>query len=140
MQRIWRREGLKVPQKQPKRGRLWLNDGSCARLRAAWPNHVWPYDFVEGRTHEGRKFRMLCIIDEFTREALAIRVKRKLNSTHVLEALADVMVRRGAPDDIRSDNGPEFVATTLRNGSLTSERRRPTSSPSARGRTASARA
>ena len=114
MQRIWRREGLKIPQKQPKRGRLWLNDGSCVRLRAAWPNHVWSYDFVEGRTHEGRKFRMLCIIDEFTREALAIRVKRKLNSTDVLETLADVMVRRGAPDYIRSDNGPEFVATTLR--------------------------
>ena len=70
VQRIWRREGLKVPQKQPKRGRLWLNDGSCVRLRAERPNHVWSYDFVEDRTQDGRKFRMLCVIDEFTREAL----------------------------------------------------------------------
>ena len=77
VERIWRREGLKVPQKQPKRGRLWLNDGSCIRLRPEHPDHVWSYDFVEGRTHDGRKFRMLNIIDEFTRECLAIRVKRK---------------------------------------------------------------
>ena len=81
VQRIWRREGLKVPHKQPKRGRLWLNDGSCVRLRAERPNHVWSYDFVEDRTHDGRKFRMLCVIDEFTRQALAIKVKRRLNST-----------------------------------------------------------
>ena len=114
VQRIWRREGLKVPQKQPKKGRLWLNDGSCVRLRASWPNHVWSYDFVEARTQEGRKFRMLCLIDEFTREALAIRVKRKLNSNDVLETLADVMISRGTPEFIRSDNGPEFIALTLR--------------------------
>ena len=112
--RIWRREGLKVPQKQPKRGRLWLNDGSCVRLRACWPNHVWSHDFVEARTHDGRKFRMLCLIDEYTREALAIRVKRKLNSTDVLETLADVMIDRGTPQYIRSDNGPEFIALALR--------------------------
>ena len=97
VERIWRREGLKVPQKQPKRGRLWLNDGSCVRLRAERPNHVWAYDFVEDRTHDGRKFRMLCVIDEFTREALAIRVKRRLNSTDVLETLADLMIMRGPP-------------------------------------------
>ena len=114
MQRIWRREGLKVPAKQPKRSRLWLNDGSCVRLRASWPNHVWSYDFVEARTHDGRKFRMLCLIDEFSRESLAIRVKRKLNSTDVLEVLADVMICRGTPQYIRSDNGPEFIATALR--------------------------
>lgn len=114
VQRIWRREGLKVPQKQPKRGRLWLNDGSCVRLRAERPNHVWSYDFVEDRTHDGRKFRMLCVIDEFTREAMAIRVKRRLNSTDVLETLADLMILRGPPAYVRSDNGPEFIATTLR--------------------------
>ena len=114
MQRIWRREGLKVPQKQPKRGRLWLNDGACVRLRAERPNHVWSYDFVEDRTHDGRKFRMLCVIDEFTREALAIRVKRRLNSTDVLETLADLMILRGPPAYVRSDNGPEFIATALR--------------------------
>lgn len=112
--RIWRREGLKVPQKQPKRGRLWLNDGSCVRLRAELPNHVWSYDFVEDRTHDGRRFRMLCVIDEFTREALAIRVKRRLNATDVLETLADLMIMRGPPSFVRSDNGPEFIAKTLR--------------------------
>lgn len=114
VQRIWRQEGLKVPQKHPKRGRLWLNDGSCVRLRAERPNHVWSYDFVEDRTHDGRKFRMLCLIDEFTHEALAIRVKRKLNSTDVLETLADLMILRGPPAYVRSDNGPEFIALALR--------------------------
>lgn len=114
VERIWRQEGLKVPQKQPKRGRLWLNDGSCVRLRAERSNHVWAYDFVEDRTHDGRKFRMLCVIDEFTREALAIRVKRRLNSTDVLETLADLMIMRGLPAYVRSDNGPEFIAITLR--------------------------
>jgi putative transposase len=114
VERIWRQEGLKVPQNQPKRGRLWLNDGSCVRLRAERPNHVWSYDFVEDRTHDGRKFRMLCVIDEFTREALAIRVKRRLNSIDVLETLADLMITRGLPAFVRSDNGPEFVAITLR--------------------------
>jgi putative transposase len=114
VQRIWRREGLKVPQKQPKRRRLWLNDGSCVRLRANRPDHVWSYDFVEDRTYDGRKFRMLCVIDEFTREALTIRVKRRLNSTDVLETLADLMILRRPPDYIRSDNGPEFIAKTLR--------------------------
>jgi len=114
VQRIWRREGLKVPQRQPKRGRLWLNDGSCVRLRASWANHVWSYDFVEARTHEGRKFRMLCLIDEYTREALAVRVKRRLNAMDVLETLADAMLCRGTPGYIRSDNGPEFIARALR--------------------------
>jgi transposase InsO family protein len=114
VERIWRQEGLKVPPKQPKRGRLWCNDGSCVRLRANKRNHVWSYDFVEARTHDGRKFRMLCLIDEFTREALAVRVKRKLNSADVLETLADAMIARGTPVYIRSDNGPEFIATALR--------------------------
>jgi putative transposase len=84
--RIWRREGLKVPSKQPKRGRLWFNDGSCIRLRPEYPNHVWSYDFVADRTHEGKAYRMLCIIDEFTREALAIRVARRLRATDVIDA------------------------------------------------------
>ncbi len=111
---VWRREGLKIPQKQPKRGRLWLNDGSCVRLRAERPNHVWSYHFVEDRTHDGRKFRMLCLIDEFTQKAPAIRVKRRLNATDVLETLADVLILRGPPAYVRSDNGPEFIAKTLR--------------------------
>jgi len=114
VERIWRREGLKVPQKQPKRGRLWLNDGSCVRLRPEHPNHVWSYDFVEGRTHNGRKFRMLNIIDEFTRECLAIRIDRKLNSTVVIDALSDLFILRGVPGHVRSDNGPEFIAKAVR--------------------------
>jgi transposase InsO family protein len=114
VERIWRREGLKVPQKQPKRGRLWLNDGSCVRLRSEHPNHVWSYDFVEGRTHNGRKFRMLNIIDEFTRECLAIRIDRKLNSTDVIDALSDLFIMRGVPGHVRSDNGPEFIAKAVR--------------------------
>ena len=114
VERIWRREGLKVPRRQPKRGRLWLGDGSCVRLRPERPNHVWAYDFVEDRTHDGRKFRMLCVVDEFTREALAIRVERRLGSAQVLEVLAELMLARGVPAHIRSDNGPEFVATAVR--------------------------
>jgi len=114
VERIWRREGLKVPQKQVKKGRLWLNDGSCVRLRPERPNHVWSYDFVQDRTHDGRVFRTLNIIDEFTREALMIRVKRKLNSTDVVDALTDLFILRGPPAFIRSDNGPEFVAQKVR--------------------------
>ena len=113
VERIWRREGLKVPQKQPKRGRLWLNDGSCIRLRPEHSNHVWSYDFVEDRTHNGRKFRMLNIIDEFTRECLAIRIDRKLNSTDVIDALSDLFILRGVPGHVRSDNGPEFVSVAI---------------------------
>ena len=90
VERIWRREGLKVPPRQPKRGRLWLADGSCVRLRPERPNHVWAYDFVEDRTRDGRKFRMLCVVDEFSREALAIRVARQLSSADVIDTLADL--------------------------------------------------
>ena len=114
VERIWRREGLKVPQKQKKKGRLWLNDGSCVRLRPERPNHVWSYDFVQDRTSDGRVYRTLNIIDEYTREALMIRVDRKLNSTDVLDALTDLFILRGPPEYIRSDNGPEFIAQTVR--------------------------
>jgi putative transposase len=114
VERIWRREGLKVPQKQPKRGRLWLNDGSCIRLRPEYANHVWSYDFIEDRTHDGRKLRMLNILDEFTRECLAIRVSRKLNSSDVIDVLCDLFILRGVPGHIRSDNGPEFIAKAVR--------------------------
>jgi transposase InsO family protein len=114
VERLWRREGLKVPQRQPKRGRLWLNDGSCVRLRPAHRDHVWSYDFVQARTRDGRAFRMLTVIDEFTRECLAIDVARKLKSDDVLERLSDLFVRRGVPGHIRSDNGPEFTAKKVR--------------------------
>ncbi|MGH7486086.1 MAG: IS3 family transposase [bacterium] len=112
--RIWRREGLKVPMKQPKRGRLWLNDGSCVRLRPERPNHVWSYDFVQDRTEDGRAFRMLVVLDEFTRRCLAILVARRLRSDDVLHCLADLFVTHGPPEHIRSDNGPEFVAINVR--------------------------
>ena len=113
VERIWRREGLKVPSRQPKRSRLWLNDGSCIRLRAEHRNHVWSYDFVEDRTHNGRRLRMLNIIDEFTHECLAIHVARRLKSVDVIDALSDLFILRGVPRHIRSDNGPEFIAKAV---------------------------
>jgi transposase InsO family protein len=113
VERIWRREGLKVPARQPKRSRLWLNDGSCVRLRPERPNHVWSYDFMETRTHDGRKVRMLNVIDEFTRECLAIRVARKLKAQDVIDVLSDLFSLRGVPGHIRSDNGPEFIAKAV---------------------------
>lgn len=114
VERIWRREGLKVPAKQPKRGRLWLNDGSCIRLRPCWRNHVWAYDFVQARTHDGRAFRMLTVIDEFTRTCLAIDVARQLKHDDVLFSLTDLFTQHGPPDYIRSDNGSEFTAAAVR--------------------------
>jgi transposase InsO family protein len=115
VERIWRREGLKVPQKQKPRGRLWLNDGSCVRLRPEHANHVWSYDFVSTKTYDGRTARMLNLIDESTRECLLNRPERRWSSAKVIEVLADVMVMKGVPEHIRSDNGPEFVARDLRN-------------------------
>ena len=114
VQRIWRREGLKVPKKQRPRGRLWLNDGSCVRLRPERRNHVWSYDFVEAQTHDGRKIRLMTLIDEFTRECLAIRVARRINGMGVIEAMADAMIVHGVPEHIRSDNGPEMTAKIVR--------------------------
>jgi transposase InsO family protein len=113
VERIWRREGLKVPYKQAKRGRLWLTDGSCIRLRPERRNHVWSYDFVEDRTHDGRKYRMLNVVDEFTRESLAIRVRRKLKSIDVIDVLSELFIQHGVPEHIRSDNGPEFIAEAV---------------------------
>ena len=114
VERIWRQEGLKVPQRQPKRGRLWLNDGSCVRLRPTHRNHVWTYDFVFDRTHNGRALKMLTVVDEYTRESLAIEVDRRLTSRDVIRVLARLMLRYGIPERIRSDNGPEFVAKAVR--------------------------
>jgi putative transposase len=115
VERIWRQEGLKVPQKQPKRGRLWLNDGSCVRLRPAHRNHVWSYDFVVDRTQNGRAIKILTVIDEYSRESLAIVVARKIKSDDVLHCLTDLFVKYGPPEHIRSDNGPEFTAKMVRN-------------------------
>ncbi len=114
VQRIWRREGLKGPQKHKPRGRLWLNNGSCIRLRPERPNHVWSFDFVEGHTHDGRSLRILTLIDEYTRECLALRVDRRINSFGVIETLADAMLQKGVPEHVRCDNGPEMIAQALR--------------------------
>ena len=114
VERIWRKEGLRVPKKQPKRGRLWLADGSCIRLRPEHKDHVWSYDFVKDRTTDGRKLRILNIIDEFTRECLCAKVERRLNSHSVMDALYELFVFRGIPEYIRSDNGSEFTATAVR--------------------------
>ncbi len=114
VERIWRKEGLKVPMKQPKRGRLWLNDGSCVRLRPTHKNHVWSYDFVKDRTDDGRSFRMLTVIDEHSHECLAIDTNRRLNSTNVLDCLNRLFLQHGVPEHIRSDNGSEFTAKVVR--------------------------
>ncbi len=103
-----------MPSKQPKRGRLWLADGSCIRLRPEHRNHVWAYDFVSETTHDGRKLRLLTVIDEYTRECLAIRVGRRMTSHDVLYALSELFLEHGVPEHIRSDNGPEFVAKAVR--------------------------
>ena len=114
VERIWREEGLKVPQKQRKRGRLWLNDGSCIRRRPEYENHVLSYDFVKDHTHDGKAYRILTVIDEYTRKCLALKVERNLTSQDVLEVLAELFIERGTPENIRSDNGSEFTAKLIR--------------------------
>ena len=114
VERLWRQEGLKVPSRQPKRRSLWLNDGSCVRLRAAHKDHVWSYDFVMAWTANGKSFRILVIIDEYTRECLAMLVARHITSGDVIEQLYELFLLRGVPEHIRSDNGPEFTAKEVR--------------------------
>ena len=114
VERIWREEGLKVPSKQPKRGRLYLNDGSCIRLRPCFKNHVWSYDFVSDRLHNGKRIRMLTVIDEYTRKCLAIRVGFSLKADDVVDTLSTLFITEGVPEYIRSDNGSEFTAKTTR--------------------------
>ena len=114
VQRIWRAEGLKVPRRQPKRSRLSLNDGSCIRLRPEHANHVWAYDFVSELTHDGRPLKLLTVVDEYTRQCLAIVVERRITSHDVLMTLADLFLTYGVPEHIRADNGPEFVAAAVR--------------------------
>ena len=114
VERIWRQQGLKVPKKQPKRGRLWLNDGSCIRLRPTYRNHVWFYDFVMDRTHDGRPIKILTLIDEYSRHCLALGVDRSIKSDDVLHTLSNLFLTYGTPENIRSDNGPEFTAKAVR--------------------------
>jgi putative transposase len=105
VERIWRQEALKVPARQKKRGRLYLNDGSCIRLRPCWQNHVWAYDFVAERLLDGTKIRFLTVVDEYTRECLALRVGYNLKSDDVMDVLTSLFIEKGIPDHIRSDNG-----------------------------------
>jgi putative transposase len=113
VERIWREQGLKVPKKQPKRKRLYLNDGSCIRLRPLYRNHVWSYDFVADRLSSGKKIRMLTVIDEYSRECLAIRVDYQLKSDDVIDVLSTLFLTKGLPEYIRSDNGSEFTSHIL---------------------------
>jgi putative transposase len=112
--RIWRREGLRVPSRQPKRRRLWLNDGSCIRLRPERPNHVWSWDFVFDRTDDGRPIKLMVVIDEYTRQCLAIYAARRIRAKDAIDVFADLMEVHGIPEHIRADNGPEMVAKRLR--------------------------
>jgi len=114
VERIWRKEGLKVPKKQPKRSRLWLNDSSCVRLRPEYKDHVWSYDFMIDRTADGRPFKILNIIDEYSRECLSIKVARRIKNQDVIDILFNLFIFRGIPEHIRSDNGPEFTAKAVR--------------------------
>lgn len=113
VERIWREEGLRVPQKQKKRGRLYFNDGSCIRLRPLHKNHVWSYDFVQDRLCNGKKIRILTVIDEYTRKCLRLQVGYSLKADDVLQVLADLFLTEGTPEYIRSDNGSEFVAKSV---------------------------
>jgi putative transposase len=138
MTNVWNAYGVvrvKVPCKQPKRGRLWLNDGSSVRLRAEYVNQVWSYDFIHHRTDDGRVFRTLNVLDEHSRECLAIRIKRKLNSIDVIDVLTDLFILRGVAGYIRSDNGPEFIAVAVRDWIAAVGPRRLTSNPDHPGRT-----
>jgi transposase InsO family protein len=114
VERIWKEAGLKVPRKQPKRRRLWPNDGSCIRLRPEYPNHVWSYDFVTWQTANGRPFKILAVLDECTRECLALLVGRRITADDVVAQLEELFLVRGVADHIRSDNGPEFTAEMVR--------------------------
>jgi transposase InsO family protein len=112
--RLWQQEGLQVPKKQGKKRRLGTADGGCVRRRAEHKNHVWAWDFVFDRTANGRTLKWLSVIDEYTRECLALEVNRRMTSDDVLDALRDLFVVRGVPQHIRSDNGPEFIAQAIR--------------------------
>ena len=114
VERPWRQAELKVPGKQPKRGRLWLDDGSCVQLRSAWKNHVWAYDFMQIRTQDGRGVRLLTVMDACSRECLATRAARHMRSADVIEVLSEPMLARGVPEHIRSDNAPDFTAKAVR--------------------------
>lgn len=111
--RLWREAGLKVPQKQRKRRRLGVGENGCTRRRAEHPDHVWSYDFVMDQTEDGRRLKMLVVVDEYTRECLRIEVERSITAEDVVSSLAPLFWERGEPAFIRSDNGPEFIARAV---------------------------
>ena len=111
--RLWCQEGLKVPKKQHKKRRTGTSENSCDRKKPEYYNHVWSYDFVNERLENGRKVRMLVVIDEFTRECLALDTARHFKGEDVVEVLRYLFAVRGYPDYIRSDNGPEFVSKAV---------------------------
>jgi transposase InsO family protein len=112
--RLWTQEGLQVPTKQRKKRRLGTSAGGCVRRQAERKDHVWAWDFVFDRTANGRTIKWLSIVDEYTRECVALEVNRSLTSDDVLDVLRDLFVIRGVPQHIRSDNGPEFIAQAIR--------------------------
>jgi len=114
IQRLSRQQGLKVPRKQHKRRRLGSSANSCSRRAATQRNHVWTYDFVFDRTEDGRRLKFLTVVDEFTRECLALPVAQHFTAQDVVAVLAELVAERGAPAFIRSDNGPEFIALAVR--------------------------
>jgi transposase InsO family protein len=112
--RLWKQESMQVPRKQHRKRRLTgCSENSCVRHRAERINHVWSYDFVADRTEDGRQLKMLVVIDEFTRECLAIEVARSFTAADVVGVLQYLFAVRGTPEHIRSDNGPEFVAKAV---------------------------
>ena len=111
--RVWRQAGLKVPRKQVRKRRLGHSDNGCVRHRAERPNHVWSYDFVSDQTVDGRSLRMLAVVDEYTRESLAIHCAKSIRATDVIDVLVRLFAQHGMPEHIRSDNGPEFIAKVL---------------------------
>jgi putative transposase len=114
VRRLWRREGLKIPRKVKKRRRLGHTGNGCTRRRAVRPNEVWSYDFIFDQTADGRRLKILPVVDEFTRECVVMLVGRRLTARDVIKALAKAALRRGMPGHLRSDNGPEFIAEAVK--------------------------
>lgn len=113
VERLWREEGLQLPQRHKKRKRLYHKDSSIIRLRPLYSNHVWSIDFVHDKLSNGRPYKMLTVLDEYTREALCVAVRTKMGSEDVLEILYQLLLKKGKPEYLRSDNGPEFIAGQL---------------------------
>ena len=113
VERLWRQEGLQLPQRHKRRKRLYHKDSSIIRLRPQFANHIWSIDFVHDKLSNGRRYKMLTVLDEFTRQALCVAVSFKMGSAEVLETLYPLFLKHGKPEYIRSDNGPEFIAASL---------------------------